>query len=392
MIPIPTLSQLYTQIKSDLEAQYGSSIPAFGKNYLRVQAGVQAAKLWLFYKHIGFLQKNIWVDTAQPEASGGTLERFGRIKLGRNPFAAVAGQYEVSVTGVVGAIINVNTVFKSADLSTSPGKLFVIDSAFTLLTNPDTIQLRALEAGLDSQLAIGDELNSTIPIANVNKVVTVSAEVIEPLAAETIEDYRNKVIEAFQNEAEGGAAADYRLWASEVQGVRLSFPYASYGNNNEVDLYVEATEADSTDGKGTPTAQILSDVVDAIELDPDDTKPMDERGRRPLGVYRVNVLAVTPKNIAITIPSFVGSTSEIRTLIEDALRDMIEDVRPFISGVDVLSERNDVLDLNKIIATIFEARPGSIFGTISMTVAGVTKTSYTFSNAEIPYLNAVTWS
>src|SRR5690349_13978165 len=98
MISIPTTNQLYEDILADLEAEYGQSIPLFGKIFLRAFAGVQAAKLKLLYLSIANLQKNIFIDTADPEASGGTLERFGRIKLGRNPFPATAGQYEIQVT------------------------------------------------------------------------------------------------------------------------------------------------------------------------------------------------------------------------------------------------------------------------------------------------------
>ena len=86
MITIPTLKELYDQVLSDLETQYSISIPLFGKNFLRALAMVQAAKLKIFYLAVANLQKNIFVDTADPEASGGTLERFGRVKLGRNPF------------------------------------------------------------------------------------------------------------------------------------------------------------------------------------------------------------------------------------------------------------------------------------------------------------------
>jgi hypothetical protein len=79
MITIPTLAELESQIINDLESKYGSNIPSFGKVFLRVLAKVQAAKLKLYYLAIGELQKNIFIDTATPEALGGTLERFVRI-------------------------------------------------------------------------------------------------------------------------------------------------------------------------------------------------------------------------------------------------------------------------------------------------------------------------
>ncbi len=120
MITIPTLSQLISDVRTDLESKFGDSIPLVGKIFLNALAAVQGGKLKLYYLVIGSLQKNIFVDTADPEATGGTLERFGRVKLGRNPFPATAGSYVVEVTGTVGAVILAGTTFRSNDDSTNP--------------------------------------------------------------------------------------------------------------------------------------------------------------------------------------------------------------------------------------------------------------------------------
>ena len=243
---IPTLNELYTQILSDLESSesINITIPLFGKNFLRAMAMVQAAKMKLLYLRVGFVQKNIFVDTADSEAIGGTLERFGRVKLGRNPFPARAAEYTIEVTGTIGATIPASTVFRSDDDSLNPTKLYILDNAYTLVSATDTVLVRALEAGNGSQLLVGDTMTSTIPLANVNQVGEVTIESVEPLAAETIEQYRRITIEAFRLEAQGGAGADYRLWAFDVQAVQQSYPYAKSGNANEVDLYIEATIGD----------------------------------------------------------------------------------------------------------------------------------------------------
>jgi uncharacterized phage protein gp47/JayE len=391
MITIPTISQLYTAILADLATAYGDSVPLFGKNYLRAQAMVQAAKLKLYYLAIADVQKNIFIDTADSEALGGTLERFGRIKLGRNPFPATAGKYTVHVTGSVGATINASQTFKSNDDSLSPGKLFVLDNTFVLTTPTDFITLRALEPGDTSQLLINDGLTSTSPIANVNSLGIVTAEVVQPLAAETLEDYRGKGIDAFRLEPEGGAPSDFRLWAKDAQGVAQAYPYAASGLSGEVNLYIEATIADSTDGKGTPSASILTAVEAVVEMDPDTTKLLSERGRRPLGVFQVHYLPVVPKNIDIQISSFVGITTDQKTLIFNSIKDYLSVVRPFVGGADVLADKNDVFSTNNIISVILSVLPGSSFGAIQLTVAGIPTTSFTFDNGDIPYLNSISY-
>ena len=392
MQPIPTLQELYTAQIAALEAEFEDTLPVFGKVFLRALAMVQAAKLKLFYLHLGSVQKNVFVDTADREAAGGTLERFGRAKLKRNPFTAVAGQYEVEVTGDVGAVIPSQTTFKSNDDSAAPGKLFILDSEKVLTSTTDTIIIRALEAGPTSQLSPNDFLTATSPIALVEGLVQVLSETVEPLEEEDIEDYRAKALAAYQLEPQGGAGGDYRIWTASVQGLARVYPYAKSSASAEVNLYVEAEVDDSTDGKGTPSAGMLTDVEAVVELDPDISKPIDERGRRPLGVFQVHYLAVTPLDVDIDIAGFVGLTPEIQTKILEALTEKINLIRPFISSTDVLELKNDILDTNSIIAAILNARPGSVFGTITLTVNASAVPTYTFSDGEIPWLNSVTYS
>lgn len=390
MITIPTINQLFTSIKSDLEGAYGSSVPVFGKVFLYALCLVEAAKQKLFYLSIAGLQKNLFVDTADPESAGGTLERFGRVKLKRNPFPATAGQYTLTVTGTTGASIPARTTFKSNDDSVNPGKLFILDNAYTMPSSSGTITVRALEAGVASKMVASEVMTATSPIANVNQQATVASESVAPIDAEDIEVYRNKVVEAFRLEPEGGSPGDYRIWSSDAQGVLRVYPYAVSGEPWKVNLFVEATIADSTDGRGTPTSTILDEVEAVIEMDPDTTRPVNERGRRPIGVT-VDVQAVTPVSVQIRISGFVGSTPAIQTLIQESMIEFLSTVRPFVAGAYTLESKNDILDQNKIIGVILAAKPGSIFGAIQLTVGGNIETSHTFTDGDIPYLVSITY-
>lgn len=392
MIAIPTLQQLYTGILSDLETQYGVNISLTGKSALRAIAAVQAGKLKLYYLVIGNLQKNIFVDTADSENIGGTLERFGRVKLGRNPFQAVSGQYILQVTGTAGAIIKASTTFKSDDSSLNPGFLFILDNAHTLVSATDSITVRALTAGETSKLNVGNTLTSTSPISLVNSSAVVSLESIPPLSAEDLEAYRLAIINSYRLEAQGGSATDYRLWGQDAQGVRFVYPYAKSGFANEIDLFIEATIADSTDGKGTPSAQLLLDVEDVIEMDPDTSLPLLERGRRPLGVFEVHYVPVTIKEIDITINGGVGFTAAIKAALLIAITDAINLIRPFVSAADVLINKNDILDNNKLIGIIYQSYPGAIFTTITFTVDSVPLSSYNFVQGNIPHFNSVVYA
>jgi len=387
MANIPTLNELYSAIVADIESKYSTTLPAFGKNFLRALASVQAGKLYLYYLLSAKIQKNIFADTADSELFGGTLERFGRVKLGRNPFPATAGQYTIEVVGTVGAFIPANTTFKANDDSTSPGSLYVLDTDFTLTgTPPELIQLRSLDAGLDFRLEIGNELTLTAPIALVDDIGTVTAEIVAPQSAEETEDYRRKVLDAYRLEPQGGSGSDYRIWASDVQSVEQSYPYASTLSNNEVDLFIEATIADSTDGFGTPSATTLTEVQTAIE------SPTVERpSRKPLGVHAVNYLPVIIKQIDIEITGFVGITPALEAIILTSIETDLETVRPFVGSIDIVANKNDIFDTNKIISLILETAPGSVFGAIVLKVDSVPVSMFQFLNGDIPHLNSISY-
>lgn len=390
MIPIPTTAEIYEDIIADLEAEYGESIPAFGKVFLRAIAAMQAGKIKLIYLLLGKLQKNIFVDTADPEDSGGTLERFGRIKLGRNPRPATAGQYTIQVTGTIGSIIAATTTWKSDDDSTNPGNLYVLDVEFEIESSPDLVNVRALTPGLVGQLAAADTMSLTAPVIGVDKVATVTAEIVEPRAAEEIEDYRQTTLDAYRLEPQGGAASDYRLWAADAQGVRKVYAYAKTGFPGEVNLFIEATRADSTDGKGTPSAGLIEDVEEVVDFDPDTTKPLNERGRRPLQVV-VNYEPVTIKLITIHVVSYTGITSDIEDQNDVALDELIDNIRPFVAGADILSDQNDLLNTNKIIGALLEVNPGAVFGLVTMYVDGVEQSTVTFIDGSVPFFDGITY-
>lgn len=391
MIKIPTITELYDSIVQDLESEMNITIPVFGKVWVRALAAVQAAKLKLFYLAVGKLQKNIFVDTADPEASGGTLERFGRVKLGRDPLPATQGFYNVTVTGDVGAVIKALTTWKSNDDSSNPGKLYILDTEFTLTATSDVISLRALTSGIDGKLIVNDELNANIPLIGVDQLAIIESETTSPTDAEDIEDYRASVINSYRIEPQGGAASDYRLWSDSANGLAAIYPYVKDGFPNEIEIFIEANKIDSVDGNGTATPTLIADVEDLVELDPDTTKNILERGRRPLGIFNIDYVSVTPLPIVIQVTGFLNNTAAKQTLISDSITSQIDLIRPFISGSDVLTDKNDILDQNKIILAILTAVPGSIFTSVTFTVDGVSESSYTFQRDEIPYFDSISY-
>ena len=389
MKTIPKIKEIYDNIISDIETQFGITIPE-GKSVFRTISAVWSAIIKICYLYLGDVQKNIFVDTADSELLGGTLERFGRVKIGRDPFPPTSSQYNVTITGSIGAVIPASTTLKSDDTALNPSILFVVDNDYTLVSTTDTLVIRCLESGLIGKLNILDTLTFTAPIALVNKSVTVDSVLVEPKAAETIEEYRNVVLQSYRLEPQGGAAIDYRLWSLDVQGLRTSYPYRSLTQTSELDIFVESNLIDSTDGKGTPTPLMLTQVSDVIELDPDINKPINLRGRRPLGVFNINILPILLRNVDIEIVSGTFTPDE-KTLIENTIIDVLYKIRPFIVGADILTEKNDILNQNKIIVAILTVLPTAQFLTINLKVDNVITSSFAFVRGDIPTLNTITY-
>lgn len=390
MIPIPTITQLAASLKSSIETQLQNTVPATGKSFLRGLINTLSGALKLLYLVLAFVQRNVWPDTADPESKGGTLERFGRVKLGRNPFKPRAANYQLTVTGSIGATIPASTQFKSNDDALSPGIIYILDEPYTLSATSDSIIVRALTAGIEGKLNNVDKLTATAPIALVDSIATVSGVIIEPLAGETTEEYRISILKSFRLEAQGGSDADYRIWALDAQGIKEVYPYARSGYTGEVNLYAEATVANSIDGMGTPSALLLSELEDVVNFNPDTSLALNERGRRPTQVI-VNYLPITPRLVDIIITGAVAFTAAEKSLIQAALVAAINNIRPFVAGADVLADKNDFIDINQVIGVIVSQKPGAVFTSVTIKVDTVIFASYIFTAGDIPFPNSVTY-
>ena len=67
-------------------------------------------------------------------------------------------------------------------------------------------------------------------------------------------------------------------------------------------------------------------------------------------------------------------------------------MRPFVDSCDILADKNDTIDVNKIISIILNNQPGASFGTPVIEVDSVAVSSYKFVKGNIPTLNSVTYA
>lgn len=385
MAYIPTILELYQNISNDLKSKLNLSDDDL-KKVLDAFALVIAAQLKLNYLALSDIQNNIFPDTADSAINGGTLDRHGLIQLNRLQKPATNGVFEVNVTSVIGSQLRSGLTFKSNDDSLNPGKIYILDSEVITTTNPETIEIRSIDGGIDFGLDIGNSLTITEPVIGVEQNVLVSAIISQPLAAESDDSFRKAIIDSIQLEPQGGSKTDYRLWAADAQGVRNSYPYVKDGEAGTVQVFIEATEIDSLDLNGTPSQAILDEVIDVIEFDPDITKPLSERGRRPIQA-RLEVLPIVINPVDVTITSLNINTVEIQNSIRENIKQYLIDVRPFVAGGDLARNKNDILYSARVQSVVTDVLDASnFFSDFLVFVNGVQQNSYLFSKENIPYL------
>lgn len=387
---IPTIQQLNESIANDLKSKLNLSDTDL-KTVLSAFDAVLSAQFKLVYLFLADIQNNIFPDTADTEENGGTLERLGNMYIGRNPSPATIGVFEASVTGVGGSVLRAGLTFKSNETAKNAGQVYVLDSEYTLTGSGDIIEIRSIKGGLGYDLDVSNELTITEPVIGVENTIVISSIITQPKAQEDIEDYRKEILDSLQLEPQGGSKTDYRQWAGDAQGVRLVFPYVRNGSAGNVDVYVEATQADSTDGKGTPSTLLLDEVLDVIEFDPDNTKPLNQRGRKPIQAT-VTTIAISLIPVDVQITGLNDNTTAIQNAITANIETYLRSVRPYIAGADLARNRNDVLynqRLSSVATDVLDS--GNYFTDFVMQVDGVTENSYQFTLGNIPYLRNITF-
>lgn len=380
-----SITQLYNTIANDLRNKLNLSDSEL-KTVVDALASSLAGQFKLADLYLDDNRNEQFPDKAKTVANGGTLERHGQIQLNRGINAATSAVMNVSVTGDAGSVLRSELTFKNEN-----GLLYVLDTEYTLTGSNDIIEIRSLGGGSDYNLNIGDELTITEPVIGVNQSVFVDEIVTSGLAAETVEAYRTAILNSLQLEPQGGSRTDYRLWAQDAQGVRLVYPYVKDGDSGTMQVYVEATATDSTDGNGTPSNDILNDVEEVIYFDPDETKADYERGRIPLQA-NLEVLPISLNPVDVTITGLNINTAEIQASIQSNLETYLLSVRPFVAGGDLARNKNDILYSARLQSVVTDVLDSSNFFTdFVISVNGVNQTSYLFSRENIPYLRTLTF-
>ncbi|MDR1110311.1 MAG: baseplate J/gp47 family protein [Deltaproteobacteria bacterium] len=222
----PTLKELIETCGGELSARLLDGAPLKPSSVLSVLATTRAGGEHLMHMFLGWAFRQVFPDRAETEYLDAWAGVWG---VTRKPGAPAAGL--VMASGNPGAGLPEDALARSG-----AGTVYRLGGA-TLPDGPGTAQAEsaaeAVEPGLAGNLAAGQKLSLTSPVAGVGSELTVIGEGLAGgTDAEDDEALRSRLIQAIQEPPHGGNKADYEVWARQVDGVEnaLCVPlYAGLG-------------------------------------------------------------------------------------------------------------------------------------------------------------------
>jgi uncharacterized phage protein gp47/JayE len=250
----PSVRDLYDTFIADYEQRTGQQTPLLARAFVRAFAWPVAGVVVLVYRYGQWVYRQMFIATCDVTA----LRLFG-FRAGVDFKDGSATTLKIQLEGVTAPTISAGTLFvsesgvtyKTTDVSVTSGTTNVCIATSTT-------------SGSATVPAIGATMTLVNPLLNVPDSGTVSEVTTEGDEPETLEQYRARVQARYRLQPQGGAPADYFLWATEVDGI--------------VDAYVYVVEPGITtvypvgDGSGTdrnPSTADLNTVETYLRQSPD---------------------------------------------------------------------------------------------------------------------------
>lgn len=390
MLNISTTQAVKDRNLANLESKLGQTSPLADKAFLRVLAAMEAMNHTELYKYAAERALQNFVLTA----TGDDLDIAG-IEFKTPRKVAEAAVLEISLPAANGTVIpaSVDFIGDSNQMRYFPNAGAIAAGGVAILT------VTAENVGVAGNLNVGETLSIGTQIAGAETTATVTTVNNVGTEKETDTAYRPRILAAIRTNTGGGNAADYKTWAEEVAGVYAAYPYAgkpsgggtSYPGDRTV--YVEADTA--IDPDGIAPQSLLDEVRDSLNTDPDDSE-----SRPPLGLINATlyVESIYRTPIYVEVRSLVVSAdveAQVKSDIEDALTTYLLSIKPYLPGIDILTERNDSitdLTVSDIVQDILTANGGSAQGVGFGPSVGVFYSIYFLNPGELTKLGGVNYA
>lgn len=386
-----TIESVNDLIISGLETELNTKFRLLPKSFIRVLAKVLSAVFITLYRQQAWIFLQMFVATA----SFDEIEVLGRkirplvlwgdlVGIGA---PGSATQFEGEIT-VVATKVNTYVMQGTQFVNAATGKVYLTMENVLLRDVETVIKVKCSEAGSAGNLVEGDELTTTSPLSNIERIAKITSVLLNATDEEDEKTYRSRVESRWRVQPQGGALSDYRKWASEVPGVLQTYIYKDDNSAAGVLIYVVA----NTESR-IPEPNLLVEVGEACSFDPETGS-----GRKPIcaildplqdGTYK-NVKPCFVLEFDVYVNGYEGR--ELSAFVESArsnIGEYFKQREPFVRGLSVDNERNDRIsevNLSGICNDIAEGLNG-YFDSVVLKKDDQTIESYVLSKGELAKLN-----
>ncbi len=210
---IPTLPALIDRIKGDLNARMGNTNALIPRCLAYVLAYVLAGATWGLYLYQQWIARQVIPDTAE----SAQLERWARLfGLSRNPPVAASGT--VDVQGAAGSDLSDGTLMQRAD-----SVEYAVAGDYHWTTNATKpVAVEAVEPGTTGNFDYATDATLQLVSPPAGIVATCPLEgpgLTGGQDAEKDASLLDRLLTRLANPPQGGAAADYVVWAQSTSTV-----------------------------------------------------------------------------------------------------------------------------------------------------------------------------
>lgn len=392
----PTTQEINNNIIAQLEASLNQTIPLLPKSFMRVLSKTLAGVFILLYKYAGFSFLQIFVATATIRSTDingvqvSPLTEWGRLIGVGDPASATQAELTITIT-----VTNQIGILPSGTqlVGNTNGVTYITIGAVNLNAPTVIALVRAVSdqaggggRGIIGNLDIGAKMSFANPLANVQREAVVLTEEVTGADGESEVAYRQRVTDRFQARPQGGALADYRLWAEEPAGIVNAFPYTS-DCPGQVDVFIEATPESSGSPDGIPTTPQLEEALNSIKFD-----PAGVQNRLPANAL-ANTFPITRQVFDVTVSGLnVDNLPQVQADITEALTEYFLEREPFITGLSVPPRRDRITtsQVEGVINDIVEA-VGGIFSSGIVSQGGAPITLFSLGIGEKAKVGVITF-
>lgn len=393
-----TIEEVQQLLIRSFEHEFNTQLRILPKSFIKIFCKVFSGIFIIVYKLVGWYFLQMFPETADwQEVTILGVRIRPLVKLGvlfgvGEPLVGVQWQGVITVDVLtLGSVLYSGTQLKNS----VTGKLYITTETKTLLKSKEAVPVVCTEIGASGNLEQNDTLNFVNPYGFIKTEAVVLNVARVGLDNELESSYRNRVINRFRLQPQGGALADYRIWASEVPGVLNVYPYNDKEQPGGVLLYVSGIPDVYADR--IPDVGLLKKVGNACTYDPETGKAT----RKPLtamldpkndGSY-LNVKSITVTAFDVVIIGMSGIIpADFAQVVKPALQNYFLDRELYIRGLSDDNNRTNIISKNHVITVVNQIAVSfkAVFETAEIRRNGNVMALYTLDNGELAKFGTLT--